>query len=179
MKIFALISFIYLNAILGKLPRSEGLDINSDYDSTIIISLRVGNDLRDSCKLLIGLSGQNLVFKVMDTQMEYLYDASGCGACELPNVDKKEDLVQKTRLDNSGKYPQFIITPSVHGSTYGAEYLFIIWHEVNNWHILKTSFHRFVIKDSNGKGHREIIDYTKTSAGISYTFEKGLLRRAK
>jgi hypothetical protein len=177
MKIIAFISLICISKILDKPTIFKGFSVSGD--STIVIPLQAGNEPRDNCMLVIDADGQNLIFKIMDVQKTYLYDASGCGGCELSDNDKRDNIIRKVKLDKSNKFPEFVITTPVHGSTYGAEYLFIIWHESNNWHILKTNFHRFIIKDINKDGYQEIIDYSNTDTGIAYNFENGLLKRAK
>lgn len=138
------------------------------YDSIISLDndelLRI--QLRKDCNsnILIELFGKN----------NFLWDVSGIGMSDIVAGEKP---IKAANLDND-KQPEYIIDTYVHGSTYGAGTLFIVWLTGREAHISHLYFDRAFIEDVDKNGIYEIVDYSEGIKNI-YSFYRGKLVLSK
>jgi hypothetical protein len=121
---------------------------------------------------IINDTSSNLILSISDPLKNYIEGINGCGNCSVTDT-----FYRKIHLSKNSNCSEYAINSYVNGSTFGAEYLFILWNDSIEWNITRTPFHRFEIRDINEDGIDEIIDYTTTKNGIPYTFNNGNIIR--
>lgn len=113
---------------------------------------------------------------VSDTSAEYKYlnAINGCGNCYIDLSDAT--VVRKVNL-SAQKQNEYSIIAGVNGSTFGAEYLFIVWNDGTEWNITRAPFHKFEISRIGNQD--EIINYTLSNKEETYQFEDGQFLKKK
>ena len=119
---------------------------------------------------------RSFIIRIIDTTSNYLEAINGCGDCFI-NLNDSTGLFVKRNFNNSN-LPAFTIQAGIMASTYGAEYLFVIWQEQTwkTWNIYKVPFEKFEIR-RNGN-YDEIINLTPKYEEV-YRFENGQLLKIK
>lgn len=121
--------------------------------------------------LTIKIDDNDCYISISDTTrgFRYLHAINGCGNCFI-NIEDST-YFQKVSLI-PGSENEFVVIAAVIGSTYGGEYLFMIWNDGNEWNISRAPFHRFGIRRTINRD--EIINYLGATEEV-YVFEKGQL----
>lgn len=115
---------------------------------------------------------QNVFIEIYDTisSNKYIQAVNGCGNCSFTDT-----FVKIVRFTNDSNCREYIISPIVNNSTFGAEFLFVVWHDGVQWNTTRLPIQRYEIHDLNKDGISEIIDFSLSQEGISYNFNRGNL----
>jgi len=117
-------------------------------------------------------TNSNLIISIYNSENYFLEAINGCGNC-----DTTSNFIKEIKFSKNSNCNEFALSTYINNSTFGAENLFIIWNENNSWHITKTPFLRYEIKDLNNDKYFEIIDYTNENNGVPYCFDNGDLKK--
>jgi len=115
--------------------------------------------------------GGNLYLTISDSSSKHLNAINGCGDC---SSDLTDSLFLRPVFLSEGKTQQYLIIAPVNGSTYGAEYMFIVWNDGVEWNITKSPFHMYEIRR---KGNHDVIVSHDGVTDVEYGFDNGLFLR--
>lgn len=145
----------------------EYMDTNSKF---IIQDSIVGTGIATCYILTMQDTVPNLLIKLVDSRNNF-YAIAGCGNCSLWKDNNK--YFDKKKLDSNNDYPQYIAIAPVQGSTYGAEFLFVIFFNGVEWDIVRSNFVRFSFRDFNNDGIEEVVAYYGQQDSTIYNFNNG------